>query len=186
MFAGKGMSTMLGIENGAGARSGAGVSPEPRAGFDRISLRRLVLIRWIAVAGQAVSLLVVHFLFDFQLPLFPAFAVVFCSVAGTGSSSLATIADGDRDLLVPLHRLLVLSLFDEERRFFNPSRRPVDALGQRFLNQRRISGRVVIDGSIMRERIHDFVQPVRIVSELGIELVEDDLAGPRQRQQLVG
>ena len=80
MFAGKGMSTMLGIENGGGARSGAGVSPEPRAGFDRISLRRLVLIRWIAVAGQAVSLLVVHFLFDFQLPLLPAFAVVFCSV----------------------------------------------------------------------------------------------------------
>ena len=80
MFAGKGMSTMFGIENGGGARSGAGVSPEPRAGFDRISLRRLVLIRWIAVAGQAVSLLVVHFLFDFQLPLLPAFAVVFCSV----------------------------------------------------------------------------------------------------------
>jgi two-component system sensor histidine kinase RegB len=81
MFALRGMSAMLGAENGGGARLHAPVqSPEPRAGFDRISLRRLVLIRWIAVAGQAVSLLVVHFLFDFQLPLFPAFAVVFCSV----------------------------------------------------------------------------------------------------------
>ena len=29
--------------------------PEPRAEFDRISLRRLVLIRWVAVAGQAVT-----------------------------------------------------------------------------------------------------------------------------------
>ena len=33
--------------------------PEPRPAFDRISLRRLVRIRWIAVAGQALALLVV-------------------------------------------------------------------------------------------------------------------------------
>src|SRR6266852_4562819 len=55
--------------------------PEKRVGFDRISLRRLVLIRWVAIAGQAVALLVVHFAFDFRLPLRPAFAVVGCSVA---------------------------------------------------------------------------------------------------------
>ena len=66
MVAGRGMSTMLGIENGGGARPGVGAHPEPRPGFDRISLRRLVLIRWIAVAGQAVSLLVVHYLFDYS------------------------------------------------------------------------------------------------------------------------
>jgi two-component system sensor histidine kinase RegB len=54
--------------------------PEKRAGFDRISLRRLVLIRWVAIAGQAVALLVVHYAFDFRLPLLPALAVVGCSV----------------------------------------------------------------------------------------------------------
>src|SRR5438876_11150185 len=54
--------------------------PEQRATFDRISLRRLVLIRWVAIAGQAVTLLVVHYAFDFSLPLLPTFAVVACSV----------------------------------------------------------------------------------------------------------
>src|SRR5580658_6863302 len=53
---------------------------EPRAAFDRISLRRLVLIRSVAVTGQAVTLLTVHFLFGFSLPLLPALAVVGCSV----------------------------------------------------------------------------------------------------------
>jgi len=36
------------------------------------------MIRWIAIAGQAVALLVVHYAFDFRLPLLPAFAVVGC------------------------------------------------------------------------------------------------------------
>jgi two-component system sensor histidine kinase RegB len=83
MFALRDMSTIVGIEHAVGTRPGVGAfaaPPEPRAGFDRISLRRLVLIRWVAVAGQAVTLLVVHYLFGFRLPLLPAFAVVFCSV----------------------------------------------------------------------------------------------------------
>jgi two-component system sensor histidine kinase RegB len=53
---------------------------EPRAAFDRISLRRLVLIRSVAVTGQAVTLLTVHFLLGFRLPLLPALVVVGCSV----------------------------------------------------------------------------------------------------------
>jgi len=53
---------------------------EPRHAFDRISVRRLVLIRWVAIAGQAVALLVVYYGFGFAVPLLPAFAVVFCSV----------------------------------------------------------------------------------------------------------
>ncbi len=53
---------------------------EPQAGFDRISLRRLVLIRWFAVTGQAVTLMVVHYGFGFRLPLVPSFAVIGCSV----------------------------------------------------------------------------------------------------------
>src|SRR5207244_10852869 len=53
--------------------------PEPRVAFDRISLRRLVLIRWVAIAGQALTLLVVHYGFGFHLPLLSALAVVGCS-----------------------------------------------------------------------------------------------------------
>lgn len=54
--------------------------PEPRGDFDRISLRRFVLIRWVAVAGQAMTLLVIHFGFGFTLPLLPALGVVCASV----------------------------------------------------------------------------------------------------------
>jgi two-component system, sensor histidine kinase RegB len=69
------------IDNGGAGWRAAGISAaEPRVAFDRISLRRLVLIRWVAIAGQAVTLLVVHYAFDFRVPLLPAFAVVFCSV----------------------------------------------------------------------------------------------------------
>jgi two-component system sensor histidine kinase RegB len=56
------------------------VAGEAQTGFDRISLRRLVLIRWIAVTGQALALVTVHYGLDFHLPLMPAFAVVGCSV----------------------------------------------------------------------------------------------------------
>jgi two-component system sensor histidine kinase RegB len=71
----------------AGQRGSEGVSialqstpAEPRSGFDSISVRRLVLIRWVAIAGQAVTLLVVYQGFGFEVPLAAAFAVVFCSV----------------------------------------------------------------------------------------------------------
>jgi two-component system sensor histidine kinase RegB len=53
---------------------------EPRTAFDRISLRRLVLIRSVAVTGQALTLLIVHFFLGFRLPLLPALIVVGCSV----------------------------------------------------------------------------------------------------------
>ncbi|HEV2302654.1 MAG TPA: sensor histidine kinase, partial [Stellaceae bacterium] len=49
-------------------------------GFGRISLRTLARIRWVAVAGQALAILTVHFGLGFRLPLLPAFAVVGCSV----------------------------------------------------------------------------------------------------------
>src|SRR4029079_7121221 len=58
----------------------AGTAAEQRPGFDRISVRRLVLIRWVAIAGQAVTLLVVYDGFGFAVPLLPAFTVVFGSV----------------------------------------------------------------------------------------------------------
>jgi two-component system, sensor histidine kinase RegB len=55
-------------------------SPERRhAGFGRISLRTLVPIRWVAVAGQAVTIVTVHFGLGFRLPIVPALGVVLCS-----------------------------------------------------------------------------------------------------------
>jgi two-component system sensor histidine kinase RegB len=78
--------------------------PEPRVAFDRISLRRLVLIRWVAIAGQAVTLLVVHFAFDFRVPLLPCFTVVGCSVL--------------LNLFVTLHRRVATRLGEREAAFF--------------------------------------------------------------------
>ena len=49
---------------------------EPATGSGRISLRTLVLIRWVAIAGQALALLTVHYGIGFHLPLLPALAVV--------------------------------------------------------------------------------------------------------------
>jgi len=54
-----------------------------------VRLRTLVLIRWVAVAGQAVTLLAVHFGFGFALPIVPALAVV-------AASALFNLAVGTR------------------------------------------------------------------------------------------
>ena len=47
---------------------------------DSVRLRTLTLIRWVAIAGQALALTVVHFGFRFPVPLAPAFAVVGASL----------------------------------------------------------------------------------------------------------
>jgi two-component system sensor histidine kinase RegB len=78
--------------------------PERRATFDRISLRRLVLIRWVAIAGQAVTLLAVHFAFGFRLPLLPAFAIVGCSVL--------------LNLFIALNRRAAIRLGEREAAYF--------------------------------------------------------------------
>jgi two-component system, sensor histidine kinase RegB len=49
---------------------------EPAAGTGRISLRTLVPIRWVAIAGQAMAILTVHYGLGFHLPLLTALAVV--------------------------------------------------------------------------------------------------------------
>ena len=53
---------------------------EPATGFGRISLRTLVPIRWVAIAGQALTILIVHYGLGYRLPLIPALAVVAGSV----------------------------------------------------------------------------------------------------------
>lgn len=42
----------------------------------RVRLQTLVLLRWIAIVGQLLAILFVHFGLDFRLPLLPALAVV--------------------------------------------------------------------------------------------------------------
>jgi two-component system sensor histidine kinase RegB len=71
----------------------------------RVSLRTLILIRWVAVIGQVVTLLTVHFALGFVLPLEIALCVV-------GVSALINIANtfqrpgtvrlGDRDAMMYL------------------------------------------------------------------------------------
>jgi two-component system sensor histidine kinase RegB len=55
----------------------ATADPDPELG--RISLRTLVPIRWVAIAGQALALLTVHYGLGFHLPLLSALAVVAAS-----------------------------------------------------------------------------------------------------------
>ncbi len=50
----------------------------------RLGLRTLILIRWIAVAGQTVTILTVHFGFDFKLPVLACLLVA----AATALSNL--------------------------------------------------------------------------------------------------
>ncbi|PPR10802.1 MAG: Sensor histidine kinase RegB [Alphaproteobacteria bacterium MarineAlpha11_Bin1] len=47
---------------------------------DPVRLRTLTLIRWVAIVGQALALLVVHFGLGFPVPLGPAFSVVGASL----------------------------------------------------------------------------------------------------------
>ena len=93
------------IQDGEAGRLGAKMAlPEPRETFDRISLRRLVLIRWVAIAGQAVALLVVHYAFDFRVRLLPCFVVVGCSVL--------------LNLFITLYRRVATRLGEREAAFF--------------------------------------------------------------------
>jgi two-component system sensor histidine kinase RegB len=56
--------------------SGVITQSEPAAGLGRISLRTLVPIRWVAIVGQAATILFVHYVLGFRLLLAPALAVV--------------------------------------------------------------------------------------------------------------
>ena len=45
----------------------------------RLRLQTLVLIRWIALLGQATTLAVVHFGLEYEIPFIPAMAVIAAS-----------------------------------------------------------------------------------------------------------
>ena len=47
--------------------------------FGRVRLRTLIVLRWLAVAGQTLSLLIVHYGFGFDFPFVPALGIVAAS-----------------------------------------------------------------------------------------------------------
>jgi len=55
------------------------VSARGPGGAVSVSLRMLLLVRWVAVVGQAVALLVVHYGLGYALPIVPTMAVVAAS-----------------------------------------------------------------------------------------------------------
>jgi two-component system sensor histidine kinase RegB len=61
------------LESAAAARN----APRPQGRVSRTTLTR---IRWVAVAGQAATVLFVQFVLEFPLPLWPALAIVAASV----------------------------------------------------------------------------------------------------------
>jgi two-component system sensor histidine kinase RegB len=77
------------------------VRPHTESGSDvSVSLRMLVLIRWVAVIGQAATLLVVHYGFGFNFPLDGTLAVVATSAVLNLAAALPRRASarlGDRE-----------------------------------------------------------------------------------------
>jgi two-component system sensor histidine kinase RegB len=67
----------------------------------RVRLRTLALIRWVAIAGQAAALVIVHFGLEYRLPIWPAFVMVAASALVNVWVTLgrpATVRLGDREV----------------------------------------------------------------------------------------
>lgn len=78
------------------------IARQPQGGGSdvSVSLRMLVLIRWVAVIGQAITLLAVHYGFGFSLPLTGTLAVVATSAVLNVAAALPRRASsrlGDRE-----------------------------------------------------------------------------------------
>lgn len=79
--------------------------PIAPAGYGRVKLRTLTLIRWVAIAGQAAALLFVHVGLGYDLPIWPAMLAVAASAlvniwASVGRSGAARL--GDREVALYL------------------------------------------------------------------------------------
>lgn len=85
-------------------RTGRGARTRSERG-GRISLRTLMLIRWIAIAGQLVAILTVYFGFGYDLPLVPALAIIGVSVLVNGAAIFQgrwRVRLGERDAMLYL------------------------------------------------------------------------------------
>ncbi len=78
----------------------------PPAESGRVRLQTLVLIRWIALAGQALAIVVVHFGLDFDMAFVPAMLAVAVSV---GLNAVLTIRYTPTTRLSDLHAALYLA-----------------------------------------------------------------------------
>ena len=79
-----------------------------------VSLRKLVLIRWVAIGGQAAAVVFVYFILGFPLPIWPVSAVIATSAALNLATSLprralARLADREAALYLA-YDMLQLSL----------------------------------------------------------------------------
>lgn len=80
---GKRPGDRIGADVGRPAAGPAIAADRPRFGYrsgGRISLRTLILIRWVAVAGQLVTVLGAHYVLGYQLPIVATLAVIGVSV----------------------------------------------------------------------------------------------------------
>ena len=119
----------------------ANIPPPAFATAGRIRARTLTLIRWIAVAGQAAALMVVHLGLGFELPIGLALATVAASVLVNLAATLRRPAGGNLDdraaaryLAYDICQLAVLLYLTEH---------PVDewpAESARFLRTWRLAG----------------------------------------------
>ena len=97
------MSDSVSTKPSSGAIREAGHDRLPEA--RHVRLRTLILIRWVAVSGQLVSVLVVHFALAFTLPLVPLLGAVALSAAINLVSTVlrpadARLSDGEAALFL--------------------------------------------------------------------------------------
>lgn len=84
--------------------------PAPRSinGASRLRLRTHILVRWVAVAGQLLAVLGVHFGLGFALPLVPCCAVIAASVG----LNILLLSTGQEQRLLRNHEAAALLTFD--------------------------------------------------------------------------
>src|SRR5215469_14533141 len=81
--------------------------PTPEIAYDgsRLRLKTTIRLRWFAVAGQTVTILLTHFGFGFPVPLAKCLAVILLSA---GLNVVLSLANPRSPLLLSRHALLLL------------------------------------------------------------------------------
>jgi two-component system sensor histidine kinase RegB len=84
--------------------------PAPRSinGASRLRLRTHILVRWVAIAGQIVAVLGVHFGLGFSVPLVPCFALISASLG----LNILLLSTGQEQRLLRNREAAALLTFD--------------------------------------------------------------------------